>query len=101
MIRSKKQALEALSDVNPNFVFWLCDGTTLKNLSELLEALKVMSRETFIYHVNSEKNDFAKWIEDVIKDEKLARDLRKVKTKRDTIKILKERIKWLKKKAKK
>jgi len=101
MIRSKKQALEALSDVNPNFVFWLCDGTTLKNLSELLEALKVMSRETFIYHVNSEKNDFAKWIEDIIKDEKLARDLRKVKTKRDTIKILKERIKWLKKKAKK
>ncbi len=99
MIKTKKQAIMALSDVEPRFVFWLCDGTTLKNLDELLESLNYMSRETFHYHVNKKKNDFAKWINDIIKDEKLANNLYKVKTKKETIDILKARVVWLKVKA--
>ena len=89
----------ALSDVDPKFIFWLWDGTTLKNLDELLESLEYMSRETFYYHVNNSKNDFVNWIRDVIKDEKLAKDLSKVKTKKETINILKSRLIWLKVKA--
>ncbi|MEM2121202.1 MAG: DUF5752 family protein [Candidatus Woesearchaeota archaeon] len=99
MIRTKFQALEALKDVKPEFVFWLCDGSTIKNLEELLEHLKMMNDETFRYHVNQEKNDFAKWIFDIIKDEKLANDLKKTQNKSEFIKIVNNRIKWLKKKA--
>ena len=36
-----------------------------------------MSDETFYYHSNQEKRDFSNWVQDVIKDEKLARDLAK------------------------
>jgi len=99
MIRTKFQALEALKDVKPEFVFWLCDGSTIKNLEELLEHLKMMNEETFRYHVNQEKNDFAKWIYDIIKDEKLSNDLKKTQSKNEFVKIVNERIKWLKKKA--
>ncbi|MGB9748456.1 MAG: DUF5752 family protein [Candidatus Woesearchaeota archaeon] len=99
MIRTKFQALEALKDVKPEFVFWLCDGSTIKNLDELLEHLKMMNEETFKYHVNQEKNDFAKWVYDIIKDEKLANDLKKSQNKAEFVKIISNRIKWLKKKA--
>lgn len=37
-----------------------------------------MSDDVFAHHVNSGKNDFSNWLEDVVKHEKLAKDLQNV-----------------------
>jgi hypothetical protein len=99
-ITSKNDAKKVLSDVNPNHNFFVCNGHVLKNIKELPSALRKMKKDEFEHHVNKEKNDFANWIKHVIKDIKLANDLRKIKDKKNTIKKITDRIKWLEKKAK-
>jgi hypothetical protein len=78
---TKDKAQIYLSDVAGEFVFWICDGRTLRNLGDLASALKDMNDDVFNYHVNKEKNDFAKWIHDVIGDKTLATSIAKLKTK--------------------
>jgi len=99
-VNSKEDALKALSDVNPEHNFWVCDGSVLKSINDLQSALKKMNKNVFQAHVNKEKNDFANWINDIIKDEKLAKELYKVKDKKKIISKVTQRIAWLKKKAK-
>lgn len=70
-----EQAKKSLATVPEEYVFWCHDGRILRNMKDLAEALEIMSDETFSHHVNAEKNDFANWVRDIIKDEKLARDL--------------------------
>jgi len=41
-------------------------------MKELETALNTMTDETYSFHANTEKNDFTNWVQDVIKDEKLA-----------------------------
>jgi H+-transporting ATPase len=53
------------------------DGRTFGSMKDLAEGLAAMSDDTFAYHVNSERNDFRKWVEEAIGDEKLAGDLAK------------------------
>lgn len=66
------KARKTLGDVHPDFTFKLVSGGELKNLNELLTALKNMDVKTFSHHVNDDKNDFANWVRDVLKDEELA-----------------------------
>ncbi len=54
-----------------------------------------MSFETFHYHVNPYKNDFANWVNDVIGDKILADELRKVKTRKSMARHVRMRIKQL------
>jgi hypothetical protein len=77
---TKDKATIYLSDVSGEFVFWLCDGRTIRNLTELGAALKDMRDDVFGYHVNAEKNDFANWIRDIIGDKTLASSISKLKT---------------------
>jgi hypothetical protein len=53
-------------NVPDQFVFYVGDGTVLKNLKETVKALRKMKDETFSSHVNRDKNDFANWITDVM-----------------------------------
>lgn len=85
---NKESAKNILGNVPEDKVFWVNDGRTLRNLQELSLALANMNEETFRYHVNKEKNDFRNWVKDVIKDEKLANDIAKIKSK----KLMLERI---------
>ena len=91
----KDSAIKILGDINPAHNFYLCDGTILKNLDDLLKAFETINDETYQYHANSEKNDFSNWIKDVVGDTKLASDL-KSKNKKEAIKILNNRIEHLK-----
>ncbi len=81
MVRTlKEEAEKFLANVPEEQVFWCNDGRILRSMVELKQALESMSDETFAYHANTDKNDFAKWVTEVIGDERLARDLQKSPT---------------------
>ncbi len=82
-----------LANVPPDkmFLVWH-DNKILKNLPELVEALKSMTDETYGFHANSQRNDFANWIRDVVGARNLAGDLIKAKNRADAHKILKTYI---------
>jgi hypothetical protein len=99
MMVTKTIARERLADVPCEKLFWCSDGRVLKNLSELEMALKQMNEETFRYHSNETKSDFANWVRDVIGDDKLSRDLEKSKTKAQAVKAITDRVVWLHRKT--
>lgn len=70
-----------LQNAQENQVFWLKDGRKIRNLHELVRELHRADEETFRYHVNEQKNDFANWVKDVLKDDILATRIRNVKDK--------------------
>ncbi len=78
---------------SPEHCFWVVDGTIIKDLVELKQVVKKMDRKTFSYHVNKEKNDFARWVGDILQDGVLAEKLAKVKTKTDTMKVINNHLK--------
>jgi len=73
--------------------FWINNGPVLKNLKDLKVSLLTMSKETFSYHANKEKNDFAAWTKEVLKDKVLATKLAKTKTLKSTIKAIESSLK--------
>ena len=73
-------------------IFRCHDGRTFRDMKELAEGLAAMSDDTFAYHVNSERNDFSKWVRDVIRDEKLADDLAKAKNRTQAAKYVNPRL---------
>jgi len=46
--------------------FFTKDGQTLRTVQDLLEYLMNCDEETYAYHVNSQKNDFATWVNNVL-----------------------------------
>ncbi|HLG23320.1 MAG TPA: hypothetical protein VI564_00140 [Candidatus Nanoarchaeia archaeon] len=95
----KQQAQKFLLNAPPDKFFWVHDGRVLKNLEELEGQLLTMPNEIFLYHVNKDKNDFAKWISDVLGDKAFALDLKKAKTAHAALKKVKEHVHSLKKAA--
>ncbi len=73
----KQKAKSLLADVPEEYVFKCCNGHVLHNMRELGEELKTMSDEDYTFHANVEKNDFAKWVKDIIRDTTLAKNLQK------------------------
>ena len=61
--------------INPEHYFVLKSGERIKSLEELITILNIISKETFEFHVNEEKNDFANWIQYVFKAPKLAESI--------------------------
>ena len=74
--------------------FWVVDGTVIRSLKELAEAIDAMDNNIFQHHANSERNDFATWVKDVFELENLSRELRTTTSKdRTVITILRHLIK--------
>ncbi len=88
----KKEKLTIVNAKNES-CFWINNGPVLKNLKDLKESLLTMSKETFSYHVNKEKNDFASWTKEALEDSTLANKLAKAKTLKSTIKAIGDRLK--------
>jgi hypothetical protein len=73
--KTKKQTAKSMAKAPVELVFWCHDGSVFNDLRELAEGLSAMSDETFFYHSNYEKQDFANWVRDVIEDAWLADEL--------------------------
>jgi hypothetical protein len=92
---NKEEAKRRLGDVPDDKRFWCHDGKTIKNLRELRKALNDMSDETFHYHSGEGRNDFSKWIRDVVGDNKLAEDLSKTGSRMQASQTVAQRISFL------
>lgn len=68
--------------------FYLRSGKSARNLKELLAGVKAMGNSEYNHHVNSEKNDFSNWVNDVLKKPQLAKKIRQAKTKAELVKLL-------------
>ncbi len=91
--KKSKKSSKIIKNVPEDKRFWLCDGRVLKNLKELESALRNMSKGTYDYHVNKEKNDFYNWVKDVFKEKKLAKEIKKSRTKKTAANKLKKKLK--------
>jgi hypothetical protein len=89
----KKTEKMPLIQADDNSSFWINNGPVLRNIKDLADALGNMSDESFAYHVNAEKNDFAAWAENVLRDDVLARNLSKSKSLKGAIKAVSARLK--------
>ncbi|MDP3878826.1 MAG: hypothetical protein Q8Q07_00780 [Dehalococcoidales bacterium] len=91
----KQDAHRMLGSVPGDNVFRCSDGRILASMAELKDALDSMSDETFAFHVNATKNDFSNWVGDIIRDEKLARDLNKAAGKLQAARSVAKRLAFL------
>lgn len=81
---AKKQIIS----VDGSLAFWVHNGPVLKNLVDLRSAFESIGADLFNYHVNHEKNDFANWVEHVLKEPVLAAKLRTYKTQKTMAKAV-------------
>jgi hypothetical protein len=94
----RKDAERLLGNVPSDHVFRCRDGRMIAGMPELEDALNVMSDETYSYHANVEKNDFSKWVREVIGDQKLANDLIKSPGRSQAAKVVANRTAFLREK---
>lgn len=87
-----EQASSILRSTEPEKAFYVNNGPVLFSLADLNSALQKMSKETFAYHANEEKNDFANWIETTLGDETLAKSIRLELAKTNAKKRIKTRL---------
>ena len=92
---TRQKAEKLLADVPEEYAFWCCDGRILRNMRELAGAFNVITDEVFAYHSNSEKSDFSNWVGDIIRDEKLARDLRECLSREQAEELVAERVAFI------
>jgi hypothetical protein len=85
---AKKGEFKALVCAIDGECFWSRDGQILKDLSDLSLAIGSMEDEIFLHHVNTEKNDFADWVEHVLEDKECAEALRRAKKKAQAKKVV-------------
>ena len=77
------------TSILPERCFWVHYGPIVSDLEELREALKTdITDEQFKHHVSKDKNDFATWIRDTLKDKSCSVALKRVRTKKGTIRAL-------------
>lgn len=91
--QKKKQRKRVLICAKDKECFWSSDGKILANLVDLKDALEHMADETFKQHANKEKNDFADWIGQVLKDRELATAIRKSRKPSTARKVVIQRLK--------
>ena len=94
---TKDEAKRILSNTAPDKAFWVNNGPVLKNVIELATTAAKLTPQQFMHHVNNAKNDFAKWVGEVIRDSELAKQLRQIKTKDELAHIVTNRLRQLQK----
>lgn len=82
-----------LNDVSEEHCFNVKDGRILRNVEDLKNVLKDIEPKNFSKHVKGDKNEFAEWVQNSVKDEGLAKGL--YRNGNDQIKALKVVENWL------
>jgi hypothetical protein len=95
---SREEAKRRLADVPDDKPFWCHDGRVFKNLGDLRTALEDMTDETFQYHCGEGRNDFSKWVREVVGDDRLANDLARAKSRIQASQAVAQRISFLRSK---
>lgn len=91
-LRQPQPTGPSLADnAHPDYHFYLPNGTPIRNVVELKNALKTMDAATFKGHVDGKRNDFADWIRLVYKRNDVADQLAKLTDRQSILKYL-ERI---------
>ncbi len=86
-----------LKDVDPLWqAFWFHMHLMAKNLVEFAEGLEQISDDVFAYHLGGQKNDLARWVQEVIGDAELALALKNVKSKEEAAIAVRTRVNELK-----
>ena len=78
--------------IRPEKYFYLMNGQAAKSLDSLCNILRDISDSVFNHHVNHERNDFARWVEDVFDEYELAAKMRESTTRGEVVGILEH---WL------
>ncbi len=91
----KSDAEKLLGNVPDDYVFRCRDGNVFRNMRELHDGLTTMSDESFAFHAGEDRNDFSSWVRDIIKDEKLGRDLLKSPNRIQAARSVSARISFL------
>ena len=97
-IVSKAKSVKAIIKRNliyaePGAHLWIHFGPIVGNLKDFLNSLRNMDAETFRYHVNEQRNDFAKWVEDIMQDQGLAKLLQSIKEKKKYVQAVEKHLK--------
>tara|TARA_Y100000310_G_scaffold305506_1_gene345718 strand:- start:681 stop:989 length:309 start_codon:yes stop_codon:yes gene_type:complete len=79
-------------EIDEHSYFYAGNGNVLKNLDDLLKFLNSVNEETFFEHVNSDKNDLANWVRDVLKEKRLSNKLSKTRNRDDMAVFVEERL---------
>jgi hypothetical protein len=95
----KQEAKRFLADVPEEYAFRCHDGLILQSMKQLGSALNSMTDETYVFHANTEKNDFSNWVRDIIKDRIMANDLQKATNRAQAAKLIASRMAILSKKV--
>ncbi len=67
------------------------------NLAQFADGLEQISDEVFAYHLGGQKNDLARWVQEVIGDAELAVALKNVQNKEEATRVTRDRVNELKK----
>ena len=74
----KEVSFPYLKPVSAELAFRCIDGGIYSSITDLLLALNMMSDDVYYYHVNSGKNDFSAWVQQVFNRQDLAQKLKQV-----------------------
>ena len=97
---TKAKAQEILRTVEGDERFFNADGTVSANVRELAGHLAQMPQGAFNHHCSSQRCDFAAWVQDILQDTTLAKNLRAAKGVRAKVeKAVSDRVAQLEKYA--
>jgi hypothetical protein len=85
--------VEKQLSIQPKNYFYLSNGQIIKHIEELPDVLEKADASVFNNHVTPFKNDFAKWIYEVHSNSHLSQLLSQVKSREETIRILRAYLK--------
>lgn len=91
-----QEARQFLSGVDQSVAFYVSGGAKINSMEELASALVSMDDHTYKFHVDPDKNDFANWIRDVLKDQNLSKEIVRARNRTSAAKKVSSRIDLLK-----
>ncbi|MFT4326378.1 MAG: hypothetical protein ACMXYK_02655 [Candidatus Woesearchaeota archaeon] len=92
----KQVAQNILADVEKGkeFIFHQKGHRIVRNIVELRAEIEGMDVEEFFFHVGENRNHFADWVKDAVKDDTLAKKLRTITDQEETADAITKRIEY-------